>query len=73
MQARRQDSVTGGYKQILGSAVAAGGGGQGGRAPPHLTTACAPLFQCTQNTFFGASRNDKITGNNRKRNNHVHR
>ena len=47
-----------------------GGGGQRGRAP--LMTACAPLpISVYSNYFFEASRNDKTTGNNGKRNNNV--
>ena len=43
-------------------------GGQGDPAP--LTTACAPHFGLVR-IFFEASRNDKTTGNNGKRNNNV--
>ena len=41
--------------------------GAGGRALQ--TTACAPPISVNCKNFFGASRNDKTTGNNEKRNN----
>ena len=53
---------------VLSSAFATRGAA--GRAP--LTTACPPYFGLLR-LFFGASRNDKTTGNNGKRNNVVQR
>ena len=50
---------------LVASALATVGPG----APSPLTTACAPPHFGHSECFFGASRNDKTTGNDGKRNN----